>query len=302
MSPQRSRVRRPSSCKSYRRFLERGSNGDSSDQAHSRSAPRRYFPLLLHHEFEPRTDGAAKLLRVPGTQLGAKDPRRAERNKVPANRALLLALPEQVPGRLLRECLTGFVFRGLRRRGSLSTDGGDVELVPVVLGEYCGRWPRGVDYCGEGRNDDDALDGGAGRAGAVQEGCRAEKRGADELVGVVRYDSDGGSGVDYGVDALESFIECTGLRWSSQKVVKHEPMHVGMLTTVMSSTTTNSSLSVLTDIASRMLSPLARERTVPRTEKPCSRRSLMIQAAMNPFAPVTRTFPDATAGILDRLH
>ena len=45
--------------------------------------------------------------------------------------------------------------------------------------------------------------------------------------------------------------------------------------------------------------PLSRERTVPRTENPLSRRLRTIHMAMNPFAPVTKTLsPLATAGMM----
>ena len=68
-------------------------------------------------------------------------------------------------------------------------------------------------------------------------------------------------------------------------------------TFVMSSTTTVSNLSPYCLNVSFRGAPLDSERTVPRTEYPFSKSVLTTQMAMKPFAPVTSTFPDATAGI-----
>lgn len=66
----------------------------------------------------------------------------------------------------------------------------------------------------------------------------------------------------------------------------------------MSSTRTSSSLSPYCANVFLRCSPLAAERIVPRTEKPFSKRSFTSQTAMKPLAPVTRTFPDVTAGMM----
>ena len=66
----------------------------------------------------------------------------------------------------------------------------------------------------------------------------------------------------------------------------------------MSSTITTSNLSPYDLNKLRRKGALLSERTVPRTEKPWSRKALTTHTAMYPFAPETRTLPELTAGIV----
>ena len=69
---------------------------------------------------------------------------------------------------------------------------------------------------------------------------------------------------------------------------------------VISFTIVTSNLSPYVLKWSRRYVALLSDRTLPRTEKPCSKRSCTTQAAMKPFAPVTRTLPDEIEGIMGR--